>query len=163
MQVIPHGYSQTIRQRLDAKCVATANGCVEFTGARTEHGYGRLSRGGRGSGYERAHRVAWELANGPIPAGMWVLHRCDNPPCCNPKHLFLGTATDNVADMMAKGRGSGHIPSGEAHPDARLTDGDVAALRELAPSIGNYAALGRTFGISKQHARDLVLRLKRTA
>lgn len=54
--------------------------------------------------YTKAHRRAWELAHGPIPVGMDVLHRCDNPPCENPEHLFLGTAKDNMADARAKGR-----------------------------------------------------------
>lgn len=52
----------------------------------------------------RVHQVAWILTNGPIPPGMGVLHRCDNQPCCNPSHLFIGTQADNVADMVAKGR-----------------------------------------------------------
>jgi hypothetical protein len=51
-----------------------------------------------------AHRLAWEMAHGPIPEGMQVLHRCDEPRCCNPDHLFLGTASENMADMRAKGR-----------------------------------------------------------
>ncbi|MGH7024521.1 MAG: HNH endonuclease signature motif containing protein [Caulobacteraceae bacterium] len=51
-----------------------------------------------------AHRLAWELANGPIPDGLLILHKCDNPVCCNPDHLFLGTAADNHADCAAKGR-----------------------------------------------------------
>jgi len=58
----------------------------------------------RALGVIRTHRLAWELANGPIPDGLSVLHHCDNPPCCNVEHLFLGTQTDNHADMVAKGR-----------------------------------------------------------
>lgn len=75
-------------------------GCWMWTGGIV-HGYGCWEVDGR---RERAHRWAWELFVGPIPEGMHVLHRCDNPPCVNPNHLFLGTQTDNVQDMDAKGR-----------------------------------------------------------
>lgn len=156
-------YSDTIADRLQARLVRRDNGCVEWTGARTACGYGRISRGRSVDGYERTHRVVWELANGPIPPGMAVCHHCDNPPCCALGHLFLGSQGDNVHDMWAKGRQGGTIPSGEAHPDARLTDEQVADLRHLAPELNNYAALGRLFGISKQHARDLALGHKRAS
>jgi hypothetical protein len=154
-------YSPTIESRLTAGLSPGGNGCIEWTKARSTFGYGRITRGARGAGWAFTHRVAWELANGPIPDGMCVLHRCDNPPCCNPDHLFLGTLSDNTQDMIAKGRGSGHRPSGEAHPDARLSDTDVAEMRRLAPSVGNYAELGRLFGVSKQHARNIVIGNKR--
>lgn len=78
-----------------------ANGCLEWSGVTNRRGYGRLQVQGR---MVLTHRLAWELANGSIPEGMNVLHRCDNPPCCDPEHLFLGTQKDNVADMIAKGR-----------------------------------------------------------
>ncbi len=71
------------------------------------------------------HRIAWEEANGPIPEGLHVLHSCDNPPCCNVGHLFLGTAQDNADDKVAKGRQL----QGERHPGAKLTWGQVEAIR----------------------------------
>jgi hypothetical protein len=67
-----------------------------------EFGHGQTNWHGKHS--TSAHRVAWELTHGPIPEGLWVLHRCDVPACCNPAHLFLGTHADNVRDMMAKRR-----------------------------------------------------------
>ena len=81
-------------------------------------GYGQFGMGGT---MMRSHRVAWELSNGPIPAGMFVLHKCDNPPCCNPQHLFIGTQTDNMQDALAKGRhGHGTIGGPRKYSDALI-------------------------------------------
>ena len=71
--------------------------CKPYHGCKNQWGYGSTSKG-------LAHRVAWEKAHGPIPKGMYVLHRCDNPPCINVEHLFLGTQAENMRDMAAKGR-----------------------------------------------------------
>ena len=95
-------------------------GCAEWPFYRDPHGYGRVTS-------QLAHRRVWELAHGPIPVGLCVLHRCDNPPCVNPAHLFLGTIQDNNADMIAKGRKARLIGTG--HPRAKLTEVDVMAIR----------------------------------
>lgn len=75
-----------------------------------------------------AHRFSWELHNGPVPEGMLVCHHCDNPQCTNPDHLFLGTVADNSADMVSKDRWNG--PTGENHPQARLSANDVREIRD---------------------------------
>ena len=77
--------------------------CWLWTGAITGVGYGHIYADGR---LAYTHRLAYELTYGPIPEGLFVCHHCDNPPCCRPEHLFLGTAQDNQSDMAAKGRAS---------------------------------------------------------
>jgi HNH endonuclease len=97
----------------------------------------------------RSHRIAWELANNePVPDGLWVLHRCDNPPCCNPAHLFLGTPKENTADMATKGR-DGFPGPGSAHPSARLTEADVLAIRASRLAGVTGAELGRRYGVHR--------------
>ena len=119
----------TSAERLTAGLERKPNGCLEWTGGTNEHGYGHVGISGK-SFY--THRIAWELANGPIPDGLHVLHHCDNPPCCDTSpseeypegHLFLGTNADNNADMMAKGRfvnwesAITHCPQGHAYDEA---------------------------------------------
>ena len=96
--------------------------CIEWEGARTcAGGYGRRWVDGK---MKRVHRLAWAEAYGPIPEGLHVLHRCDNPPCHNVDHLFLGTNGDNVRDCVAKGRHSNgqnqktHCPQGHTYDEA---------------------------------------------
>lgn len=104
-----HRTAERLGDRFWSK-VDRSGDCWTWTASRTRHGYGRI-----GLGHDRvetAHRVSWMLANGPIPEGVFVCHRCDNPPCVRPDHLFLGTALDNIRDMIAKGRGRGQYEPG---------------------------------------------------
>mgnify|MGYP001614251477 CR=1 FL=1 len=79
--------------------------CWLWLGALNRDGYGDIARTGRRGGRTKSHRYSWELHFGPIPTGKEVCHHCDNPPCPNPRHLFLGTQKDNIRDMLTKGRG----------------------------------------------------------
>jgi len=88
-------------KRLVPRILVTASGCHEFQGARNDMNYGQI---GVKSRLMYTHRVMWIAHHGPIPDGLLVLHHCDNPPCCNLDHLFLGTKRDNAIDMARKGR-----------------------------------------------------------
>jgi len=90
--------------------------CLVWSGARVKGGYGLFRMVVGGVRIDIAtHRFAWELAFGPIPEGMLVCHKCDNPPCCRPDHLFLGTHADNAVDRFAKGRAEGRRNWEAAH------------------------------------------------
>ena len=91
----------TAAQRLTSGLVRMPNGCLEWTRSKDGHGYGQIRIAGK---TVNTHRFAWAQANGSIPEGMEVCHHCDNPPCCDLEHLFLGTQAENLADMTAKGR-----------------------------------------------------------
>lgn len=114
------------------KKVNVTDGCWPWMAGVTHGGYGQFGIGGRGSQMKhRAHRLAWIFFVGPIPAGLWVLHSCDNPPCCRPGpgHLFLGTPADNMADMWQKGRGpAGDKNGSHTHPECVLR-GDKHPMR----------------------------------
>jgi hypothetical protein len=102
--------------------------CWVWTGAKSDLGYGNFTSL---LGDRLTHRLSWMFCNGPIPDGLSVLHRCDNPPCCNPDHLFLGTQLENIHDAIAKGRMSNDHPrpKGSQHGMAKLTEDDVLYIR----------------------------------
>ena len=132
------GAKRTLAERFWSK-VRKADGCWEWTGAATERGYGVLGRGERGLGNEKAHRVSWMLHHGQIPDGLWVLHRCDNPKCVRPDHLFLGTSDDNIADMHAKSQNARPpVHAGAANVRARLVEfnGERRCIEEWARLVG---------------------------
>ena len=84
-----------------SRFLAPRGDCIEWTGTKFKSGYGEVHHRGK---HWRAHRLAWTMANGPIPDGLHVLHSCDNPACCKLEHLRLGTAAENAADKIARGR-----------------------------------------------------------
>jgi len=108
-------------ERFWSHLVEAPSGCMEWTRATNPQGYGKVRINKQ---YFATHRLAWVLVNGPIPDGLFVCHRCDNPPCCNVDHLFLGTMKDNMMDMVSKGRSwqqrKTHCPQGHEYAGENL-------------------------------------------
>lgn len=124
--------------------------CALWLGDLSTHGYGRFSVGGK---HIQAHVYAWELANGPVPDGLCVLHRCDVRACVRVEHLFLGTRAENSADMAAKRRSTW----GERNPMAKLTDDAVRAIRERYASGMTMREAAESFGTTEDNVRHIVL------
>lgn len=142
--------NQTIDERFWSKVnkLPGDDACWEWVACCNDFGYGQFWADVR---VAPAHRISWTMRNGPVPDGLHVLHKCDNPRCVNPNHLFLGTNIDNVHDRHTKGRdGHGEV-RGETHGMVKLTE---ARVRELRSRYGDgrpatRRALGVEFGISQ--------------
>lgn len=120
-------------------------GCWEWIGAKTSkdnRAYGQIYVAGR---LVLAHRLAWKLVHGYIPAGLWILHHCDNRLCCNPSHLFTGTRSDNMIDCAMKGR----------LPITRLTTEDVLNIMELLDTEQTLSDIARAYGVGRKVVSDI--------
>lgn len=131
--------------------------CWEWMRTISNRGYGKLTVKGRGA---YAHRLAFELGSGSsIPDGVDVCHRCDNPRCINPSHLFIGSRSDNMKDCFQKGRSSvlaieSSFP-GERNPSAKLTSSDVVVIRELLTAGITQAEIALRFGVSQAQISNI--------
>ncbi len=120
--------------------------CWIWRGSTNNRGYGAIeySYTNGKQVMQAAHRVAWILTNGPIPEGMMVCHRCDNPPCVRPDHLFLGSGFDNMADMAVKGRSL----KGIRNHKARLTPEDIETIRDERARGVPLRELAERYGVA---------------
>lgn len=121
--------------------------CWPWTAGVDAYGYGAIGAGGRGAGTLKAHRVSWEIHNGPIPDSMMVCHRCDYRRCCNPKHFFLGTNADNQEDKKVKG-----VQRGFGNSAAVLTEQHVLEIRA---STADAEKLALDYGVTAKHIKAI--------
>jgi len=141
------------------KYVQKSDGCWLWTGATTNGGYGVIQSGPRPARIVRAHRLSYEMHFGPFDESLDVCHRCDNPRCVRPDHLFVGTAKTNVADMVAKGRASSGGVRGERHGRAKLTEAQVLAIRAAyASGTTSQRQLARDYAVDRGTIRFIVMR-----
>jgi hypothetical protein len=159
----PHGESRqpnhsvvgrtmkTLQERFDEKWIPVPeSGCWIWVGSSFQQRhyenspYGQIWIDGK---LIKAHRASWEIYQGPIPAGLFVLHKCDTPACVNPSHLYIGTQANNVQDRDDKSRRG--PPRGEKHPMSKLTDRDVILIRQCAGKGMTTTALAYLFGVHR--------------
>jgi DNA-binding transcriptional regulator YiaG len=140
--------------------------CWSWTAGRFDSGYGVFRWQNKN---HRAHKLAWVFTNGTVPEGLCVLHDCpdgDNPACCNPSHLWLGTNAQNSRDMVEKGRSAhgDHVPfahraRGERHSQSKLTAEDVREIRRRYEAGGiSQTALAREYDVNQTIVSDLIRR-----
>lgn len=134
--------------------IASDDECWEWQGCRERQGYGRIWYG---DGGVLTHRLAYILTNGEPPDDApHILHRCDNPPCCNPAHLYAGTNAQNVADKMQRGRFKPNL--GERHGNSKLTTDSVLSIRERFRGGESRDVLAAEYGIAPAYVNQLAAR-----
>jgi len=138
--------------------VRSDNECWVWTGKTANFGYGIIQHR---RGYAlRAHRVSWIIKHGQIPPGMVICHKCDNPPCVNPSHLFLGTKQENTNDMVRKGRmKKPPVRFGEQHHRATIPNSEIERIRASNETYGSIAA---KYGVSPKTIYRIKKRITRS-
>jgi hypothetical protein len=144
---------QALKEFWENVSVKGADDCWEWQGYRDAKGYGRMSFN---RNVRIANRVAWGIMNGDIKKGICILHKCDNPPCCNPAHLFLGTRSDNAKDRHKKGRTKTGVHFGSVNPNSILIEDDVIKIRKLATEGMKQKDIAIKFNVSIHSISSIV-------
>lgn len=127
--------------------------CWIFTGSSVK-GYGLIGAGGANGGMLLTHRVVWEMINGKIPSGFWALHRCDNPPCCNPSHVYLGTMLENTEDKISRNRQC----AAESVWCAKLKRSDIPKIIALRKSGLTQRVIASKFSVGQWQISKILSR-----
>jgi hypothetical protein len=135
--------------------VGLENECWEWQGSKTQAGYGNIILDGK---VHYAHRLSLEFSGEVIPPRYHACHKCDNPSCVNPNHLFVGSPRENMLDKVSKGRQA----FGEKHPNAILTDAEIIIIRQMAEDGVFFSDIAKIFDVSESHISRIVARLVRT-
>lgn len=131
--------------------------CWIWFGTKDPKGYGRIGSGGRKGKDMFAHRISYMIHVGEIPQGILVCHKCDNPACVNPDHLFLGTQTDNMRDCVKKGRLNPFKPKGDLNPHAQLTWKEVLEIRASKNRGWGYRVpLAKKYNVSRDIITNVI-------
>ena len=140
----------SVQEKLFAS-VVIARGCWPWSGNKNDQGYGIISMGRDGARL-RAHRAMFEFMNGTVQSDMVVRHKCDNPSCCNPSHLEVGTKKQNTADMWSRGRGFTPFRDrvNERHHASKMTDAEVAACRAAYREGAKLKTLASVYSVTTQ-------------
>lgn len=131
--------------------VGSESDCWEWTGHRHPKGYGAFK--GPNGKLMKAHRIAYQMTKGNIPDGLLCMHSCDNPPCCNPAHLSVGTDSENMTQMHERGRANRAV--GSKHHNARLMEADVAAIKRRLAVGESQIAIANDYGLHRQTVHQI--------
>lgn len=147
-----HDLAVKAGDRLTTRFTVTSNGCYEWSWGRFAHGYGAISVDGRPY---KAHRLIYFLYNPDADENLQVLHTCDNPPCINIAHLYLGTASNNMQDRKA----AGHQPNfkGENHPGAKLTEQQVSMILVESITGSTDSQIAGRYGVGRKTINNIIL------
>lgn len=139
-----------LKERFFSKVRKSKDGCWEWIGAKSR-GYGQILAFGK---VQMAPRVSYVIHLGKIPDGLLVCHKCDNPSCVNPDHLFLGTDSDNTSDCVRKGRHKG--PKGSNHPLAKLTDNDALQIKNFYSGGVTVTNLSKRYDVDRKVIYNII-------